>query len=197
MRHAASLAALFCTLFAWTSAYPAQEKGEEGKISMVARASPALREYFRDMYSRVFTDSLNDGMLNRVLDSQIDEFVKRLLQKNESLAAAARSLSERGDPASQSQHIRRIRDIAGDLEGMLRIWSDSLRPQSRTRNGGSGEEAPTLEALAAEIALYQRQINQFLFPDEVAVSVEELRSGGFRGTLKRIRHIAGLLERDN
>lgn len=164
------------------------------KISAVARASPDLREYFRQIYGRTLPDNGGEGALNRVLESQIDDFVQRLVEKNEQLQKIADELSEGADSARQRQLIRRVHEKAGDLEGVLRIWSDSLRPQGKSREPVRAVPIPTRELLLQEIALYEQQINQFLFPEYVSVSVEELQSEGFHGTLRRIQRIAQALE---
>jgi hypothetical protein len=172
-----------------------ERKGTAGKkISVVARASPDLREYFREIYGRTLADSAGEGALNRVLESQIDDFVQRLVEKNEQLQRTADELFESADSARQRQLIRRVREKAGGLEGVLRIWSDSLRPQGKSREPIRVVPIPTLELLLQEIALYERQINQFLFPEYVSVSVEELQSEGFHGTLRRIQRIAHALQ---
>ena len=172
-----------------------EREGTSGKkISAVARASPDLREYFREIYGRTLGDHGGEGALNRVLEGQIDDFVQRLVEKNEQLQKAADELSESTDSARQRQLVRRVREKAGDLEGVLRIWTDSLRPQGKSREPAKAAPVPTQELLLEEIALYEQQINQFLFPEYVSVSVKELQSEGFHGTLRRIQRIAQALE---
>ncbi len=170
------------------------DKGK-GKISMVARASPELRDHFREMFTKTFTENMNDAAMNRLLDDQIDQFVKRLVQKNDRLVDTATQLSQPSDLPAQRRWINRIKDLAGDLEGTLRIWTDSLRAEKKLKEGEAAEPAPTVQELVELVNIYKKQIDQFLFPEEVAVSVRELQSEGFRGTLKKIQRVAQALEK--
>jgi hypothetical protein len=171
------------------------EKEKDKKVSMVARTSPELREHFREMFSKGFTENMNEDVINRMLDDQIDQFVKRLVQKNQRLADAGIQLSQATDAALRRQWIDRIRDRAGDLEGTLRIWTDSLRPEKKLKEAENDSDASSIPELVTQVARYKKQIDQFLFPGEVAISVKELQSEGFRGTLKKIQHIAQALEK--
>ena len=167
---------------------------EKQKISMVARSSPELREHFKEMYTQAFTENLNDNSLSKILDDQIDGFVKNLVQKNEKLAGLASELSTIQDPASQKHFIRKIKETADDLDGSLRVWTDSLRPEKKGKEE-SPIQSPTPKLLVDQVVQYEKQVNQFLFPESVAVSVKELQSEGFHWTLKRIQHLAQTLER--
>ncbi|MBI3940926.1 MAG: hypothetical protein HY315_08830 [Acidobacteria bacterium] len=169
---------------------------ETAKASMAARSSPELREHFRAMHTHALANVLNDSALNQVLDSQIDDFVKEIAKKNERLEEAADRLSRTPDPAMQRRSIRLIRDTAADLEGTLRVWTDLLRPLKRPKGADTSSPLSTIESLLQQVALYIKQINQFLFPEDVAVSVHELRSEGFHGTLKKIQRVAQQLSRE-
>ena len=168
---------------------------EKGKVSLVARTSPELRDHFREMFTKTFTENMNEAAMNRLLDDQIDQFVKRLVQKNDRLVDASTQLSQAADLPAQRHSITRIKDLAGDLEGTLRIWTDSLRAEKKLKEVEAPEPAPTVEGLVELVSLYKKQIDQFLFPEEVAISVKELQSEGFRGTLKKIQRVAQTLEK--
>ncbi|HEY3128964.1 MAG TPA: hypothetical protein VGL91_05860 [Acidobacteriota bacterium] len=177
-----------------------EEKGkdngkEKGKVSLVARTSPELRDHFREMFTKTFTENMNEAAMNRLLDDQIDQFVKRLVQKNDRLVEASNQLSQAADVPAQRHSITRIKDLAGDLEGTLRIWTDSLRAEKKLKEADAPELAPTAEGLVELVNHYKKQIDQFLFPEEVAISVKELQSEGFRGTLKKIQRVAQALEK--
>lgn len=168
---------------------------EKGKVSMVARSSPELRDHFREMFTKTFTENMNDAVMNRLLDDQIDQFVKRLVQKNDRLVDAAMQLSQASDLAAQRHWTNRIKDLAGDLDSTLRIWTDSLRAEKKQKEAEAPEPPPTIQGLVELVNFYKKQIDQFLFPEEVAVSVKELQSEGFHGTLKKIQRVAQSLER--
>lgn len=172
-----------------------QDGPEPPKISSVARASPELREYFRTMHARPFRDVLDEGAINQMLDNQIDEFVRQLVTKNRRLRAAAEKLAAKPDPEKRRYYVHLIREAASDLEGTLRVWSDMLRPANRSHEAHETVSEPTEERLLDQVALYEQQIDRFLFPEEVAVSIEELRAEGFHGTLKTIQHLAQVLEK--
>jgi undecaprenyl-diphosphatase len=171
-----------------------EDEKEKPKISMVARASPELRDHFKEMYTQAFTENLNDASLSKILDDQIDGFVKHLVQKNEKMAGFASELSESRDAAARRQYIRKIKETADDLDGTLRIWTDSLRPEKKGKDDLPIQN-PTPQLLVDQVVLYEKQVNQFLFPENVAVSVKELQSEGFHWTLKKIQRLAQSLER--
>jgi len=161
---------------------------------MVARNSLELRAYFRQGRGRIFEDNAGDSLMNRMLDDQIDDFVRRLMAKSRQLEGAAWELSREEDGFKQDRWLRKIRETAADLEGTLRVWSDMLRPQHRAKGIEAPASTASREELLAQLGLYQQQIRQFLFPAEVAVSVSELRAEGFHGSLKRIQRLARALE---
>ncbi|MBI4455923.1 MAG: hypothetical protein HY644_08495 [Acidobacteria bacterium] len=199
MHQIPAIGARFCLLLVFAVVFPSQDEKEKEnpRVSLVARTSTVLRDYFREMYAKTFADNLNDNALNRVLDDQIDEFVKRVVQKSRRLEETARQLPQMSDPGQQRQCIRRIRDTAGDLESTLRIWSDWLRPQNKAKKPEPSVPPATIQLLVQQVDLYKKQIDQFLFPQEVAVSVQELQSEGFHGTLKKIQRIAQALDKEN
>ena len=174
-----------------------QERGEEEApkqvVSLVARSSVELRAYFREGRGKAFDDRIGDTLMNRMLDDQIDDFVRRLIVKNRQLEEHTQQLALETDLLRRKGWLKKIRQTASDLEGTLRIWSDVLRPQNRQKTA-ENPALPSDEALFEQVALYEKQIQQFLFPDEVAVSVVELRSEGFHGTLKKIQRMAEALE---
>ena len=170
---------------------PTADAADKPRVSLVARASPELRAYFRDRHGgKMFDDNLSGNLMSRMLDDQIDDFVKRVVEKNQRLGEAAAKLAKESDRASRLQWIRQIRETANDLEDTLRIWSDSLRATRRGKDRDDLPEAVSPAALVDQVMLYQTQIDQFLFPEQVSVSVKELQSEGFHGTLKRIQRMA-------
>lgn len=207
-------------LRAWAGAAEAKKDKAPRKGSEAIRKNPLIRNYFRQRALSMQPSLQENGRsINTTVDYLLDDFVERsvrLAQKlgseTEELYALARLHRTAGEPNETAKGVvdhnlrektrakaEAIKNVTKSLEGQMDFIIQALHLTLKVNEAPLGTPEPKqverdIANLHNLVAIFKKDLNEFLFPKTNTVSLEDLQKSALPVQLKRIERYAERIE---